>query len=599
MATTGGVLERTHRFALSISGGIALGTYEAGVLSQMYRDIYDLNASLRGRVKVAIDAISGASAGSVTGLILAQAISLGRTPDDLEQRMRDCWVELLDIENLLNESSAEDAAGSIFTNAVVDTVVTQALDIPPKPTQGAEPIALWITMTNLDGIPLVIDFARPGHAQASTELFALDYRDYIPFLISGSEIRMVEDRMVVPNTEAVPAAPSDGVWQAAVQAAMASSAFPVAFPSRFQQRNLMQYPEYKKFKEEVESNRLAQASGEPALQAERPLPETAWFQFVDGGLFNNEPIGKCIDAVAFLNEQFPERDPDNPANQGRTGRSFVIIEPDPQLPADVERALAVSTEHADSPMLPSSVLAKILSAYFNSALYGDFQTAEQTNVQIRALNAALEKLDGLGLEASKVTELKAAIRQAVGLQDKDEITLQRIPHELPSAKRLAGAFAGHFGGFLRKDYREADFVTGRYEARQWFVHWLVLWLQSHAEDLGMTKDEITLEYVLSLFKAVPPDPVTTPIPPTNLTPVQLANAGWFPNRDSNGNVSDVAQQAALTEDERRQIIKLAEARGETLLDAWLHVPPLAHLPVHLAMGALEHLFNGRFIRDPH
>src|ERR1700722_4295227 len=97
-----GVL-RTHRFALSICGGVALGAYEAGVVSQLYRDISDFNIhpDIVGKAQVSIDAISGASAGSVTGLILAQAIGLGVEPDELERLMRICWIELLDIHSLL------------------------------------------------------------------------------------------------------------------------------------------------------------------------------------------------------------------------------------------------------------------------------------------------------------------------------------------------------------------------------------------------------------------------------------------------------------------------------------------------------------------
>ncbi len=41
--------ERVHRFALSISGGIALGSYEAGVLTQLYQDLYRFNQNMQVR----------------------------------------------------------------------------------------------------------------------------------------------------------------------------------------------------------------------------------------------------------------------------------------------------------------------------------------------------------------------------------------------------------------------------------------------------------------------------------------------------------------------------------------------------------------------
>ncbi len=66
----------THRFGLCISGAVSLGAYEAGVIAQLYRDFHTVNQAMGGRARLVIDAIAGASAGSVTGLILAQALAL-------------------------------------------------------------------------------------------------------------------------------------------------------------------------------------------------------------------------------------------------------------------------------------------------------------------------------------------------------------------------------------------------------------------------------------------------------------------------------------------------------------------------------------------
>ncbi len=592
---------RTHRFALSISGGVALGSYEAGVLSQMYRDLYAFNRHPRmaGKAKVTIDAIAGASAGSITGLILAQALSLGRSPDDLEARMRACWVELLNIEALL-KPSATDPKQSLFTNGVVADIVAAGVELSPKPPdQEQEPVALWMAMTNLDGVPFVIDFKRKDepHAQAATELYALDYKDYISFLLNGNEITMIDKRMIVPAD----GAGAGSVWQVAANAARASSAFPVAFPSQYQSRDLAQYPAYMEFKKQVESSELQDKAHNPQLEPKAPLPTKAAFQFTDGGIFNNQPIGKCINAVEDLNRRFPERDPNSEKSKGKAGRSFIIIEPEPQLPEMVEAALVSSTEHPDQPMFPASVVGKIVQAYFNTALYGDFKNASDMNQQLLDLDAAFSQLDTLGLDAagiSKLADIKTAIRKAVGLDGKAQITLQRVPAEVPASRRLASSFWGHFGGFLRRDFREADFITGQYEARQWLVQWLALWLQSHADDIGMGKSAITAPFVTGLLGAPPADPADTPIDPTGLKPEDLADAGWFPNKDATGEVTVTTRMAALSPQERQQIIQLAEARGEALLDAWFHTTPLGHFGVHLAMGALENLFNGVFIDDP-
>ena len=598
---------QTHRFAISISGGIALGSYEAGVLTQLYRDLFVFNQhpDIAGRARVAIDAVAGASAGSVTGLILSQAIALKRSPAELEAAMRACWVDLLEIHNLLKSSKGAASAESIFTSAIFDTVVGAALTIPPvKPDDSDVPeeaIALWITMTNLDGVPFVIDFERAGHAQATTALYALDYRDYVPFLITEDKIEMIENRMIGAGGAN---AGSNQTWLDAVEAAKTSGAFPFAFPSRHQMRNLMAYPGYVDFKNAIENPKanagqnasdLAEKTGEKDLHTTTGLPETAYFQFVDGGLFHNEPIGKCIDAVEYLNGKFPERDPDRPENAGKAGRSFVIIEPEPQLPADVESALTSVAAHDAAPTPPLSLLPKILSSYFNTALYGDFQTAAEMNKKIRGLNDALQTLDNLGLPPEQAKEIKDNIRASVGLDDKAEITLQRIPHELTTSKRLAGAFGGHFGGFLRQDFREADFITGRHEARQWFAEWLTRWLNDHAASIFGDAREITKDYTLSLLGGAPLDPATATVAPTGLTPVQLANSGWFPQPNAGGAITGAARRAALTENQRKEILKLAEARGETLAKAWSHLPPFF---VHLAAIILAYGFNKKLTKEP-
>src|SRR5436305_9484043 len=92
--------ETTHRFALCLSGGVALGTYIAGVLTQLYRDLAAMNKEL-GENRFKLDVIAGSSAGSVTGLIMARAIAVGATPKQFEQAISACWVDGLSVEKML------------------------------------------------------------------------------------------------------------------------------------------------------------------------------------------------------------------------------------------------------------------------------------------------------------------------------------------------------------------------------------------------------------------------------------------------------------------------------------------------------------------
>ncbi len=577
---------RTHRFALSICGGIALGAYEAGVVSQLYRDIHDFNAhpDIAGKAHVSIDAISGASAGSITGLILAQGVGLGLPPDEMERLLRLCWIELLDIQNLLSTADSDSQGCSIFSDQVVSTILQQAFTsspAPPSPLESPrEALALWLTMTNLDGVPYVINFNRAGHAQPDAELYALDYKDYVPFLIRGNKIEMVSPRMIGDDRDANNPPGTQAVWNMAAMAARASSAFPVAFPPSYQGRDLTQYPDYMEFRENVEGNRAAADEANPGINESLngPLPTTARFQFADGGLFSNLPIGRCIDAVAYLNKLWPERDPDSTASKGMAGRSFIVIDPVPQTPVDVEALLVNPVVNEADAALPTAIVGKILAAYFNTAVYADLRTAEETNRTIRNIRAALDKLDDLGLPADQTARLKGDILKAAGLDGKFEITLQRIPSRTGIRRTLAGEFAGHFGGFFRTDYREADFITGRSEARAWFGDWLNLWLKDHAADIGKAESEIDATYVISLLKTGPPDPAVEPIPPTELTPEQLGNSNWFPKTDEYGLVSYVDRLAALNTIQRREIVELGQSRLLVLLQSWFHVPLILARP---------------------
>ncbi len=593
--TTGSI--RTHRFALSICGGVALGAYEAGVVSQLYRDIYDFNqnASLAGKAKLAMDAISGASAGSITGLILAQGIGLNLTPDDMERLLRLCWVELLDIKELLAPSPpGEVDVRSVFSDQVVTQIINKTLSIPPDPPGASvEPLALWLTMTNLDGVPFVINFDRPEHAQPGPQLYALDYKDFVPFLITGEQIKMVSPRMIPDANE--PAASAQ--WKLAANAARASSAFPVTFPPAYQSRDLTHYPDFMAFREAVEKDRVADNSKPDPTGPRSPeaLPTTGTFQFADGGLFSNQPIGRCIDAVAYLNNLYPERDPNAPESSGMVGRSFIVIDPVPQTPRDVEAALRDIINHENDASLPTAIVGKILGAYFNTAVYADFRNAAELNVTIRNMRTELAKLDLLGLPLEKLNEIKQGILKAAGLADKNDVTLQRIPSSTAPNRKLAGEFDGHFGGFFRSDYRAADFITGRSEARSWLSEWLSLWLKDHAADIGITPGEVTEAYVASLLKSPPPDPAEEPILPTELTPNQFGTSNWFPKVDTDGRVSYVDRMAALNTMQRQEIVDLAESRILVLLESWFHVPAGK---ANVISFLINHFVGPKFVDEP-
>jgi hypothetical protein len=481
-----------HRFALASSGGVALGVYEAGVLSQLYRDLAVLNRSA-ARGQVVIDAIAGSSAGSLTGILLAQAVA-NETPEvALVGKMWDCWVEGTDVIALLRPPF--DPAVALFPSRSVERIAGDAVAALPADDafDARKVVALWMTMTNLEGIPRSIRFPKGGSDTRGIEFHARSYRDYAPYFVCGPDLRYVSLPTEALSPERAegffskpcpvcgrnhlegfgPGRPASERWWAychpagwgeAIRHALVSGSFPVAFKSRPLKRRLALFPEFVQFQEEQEP-------GERGL-------EEAVFHYVDGGIFNNQPIGRAIDAVSYLERLDPSRRPDP---ERAVVRSYLVVEPDPTTPKALLRSVKEGGEGFPDGKPFGAVLAAIVSAYFSDALYSDFEQAAKTNQRIRDLEALGE--GPFALAPGQMEEVK----KRVGLDYKSVVTLERIPLASPGRikDRLAGAFAGHFGGFLDRSLRVADFRTGQYEARQW----LLGWLEQNGASLGFDAEE--------------------------------------------------------------------------------------------------------------
>jgi len=220
-------------------------------------------------------------------------------------------------------------------------------------------------------------------------------------------------------------------------------------------RDLALYPRYTEFRDDPDVQKELPAG---------PLPDRAFFQCVDGGLFNNQPIGRAIDAVSYLEKLDPSR---VPGKSFCTQRVFLVIEPDPNTHKQIETLIRAGGDASPNGLMPTTLAGKIISAYFNDALYSDFQKAVETNRKLEQLEG-LTKAEGSVLNPSQLE----AVKEALEIGYKRVITLEHIPYRSVLVDRLAGDWAGHFGGFLQRNLREADFKTGQHEARQWFLTWL-------------------------------------------------------------------------------------------------------------------------------
>ncbi len=111
--------KREVRFAVVLYGGVSLAIYINGVVQELLRmvrstagdpapgttgEIYREIAEALGGARLAVDVISGTSAGGINGVFLAKALALDADLDTV----RKLWIEEADIGKLLNDNGSMD-----------------------------------------------------------------------------------------------------------------------------------------------------------------------------------------------------------------------------------------------------------------------------------------------------------------------------------------------------------------------------------------------------------------------------------------------------------------------------------------------------------
>ena len=88
------------RVSLTISGAVSLGAYEGGALTALLYAVRELTAGEDPPLR--LDVISGASAGSITGLLTARTLLQGQDPETV---MAAAWVTDDSIGDLLAQGT--------------------------------------------------------------------------------------------------------------------------------------------------------------------------------------------------------------------------------------------------------------------------------------------------------------------------------------------------------------------------------------------------------------------------------------------------------------------------------------------------------------
>ena len=449
--------------ALVISGAVSLGSYEAGALVKLIRAVKDSQKPDYKGPKLVIDVIAGASAGAMTGAMVAYCLLTGVKEEIIYQ----AWVEDIDLKNLENKFGTESILSSRQIEELANKYFKNPQHLPPeyfdKDSVQKYPIRLVISLTNLNGR----NFSIPIHLPTGKEEFStFTYRD-------GRYYDLSPDAKWEEKT-----------WKSIKEVAIASGAFPVAF-------------EPVKMQNKIETN------------LDILSPDESFY--TDGGVLNNKPLGLAIDA-SFNPESFgsPENMEKPIDLSGTYERYFILIQPEAgRISPSINKKAFVPVEIA---------INSFFTIPLHQSLYDDLKKIERINQHIEwneeFLSALSEKIKNLSEDDSRelekllqqksreILEFKSRIapeekRKIYALENQKELKgkepelvkylrlyinligrlrgkgkiyvfVIRPTTEIGKEKDiLAGEFLSHFGGFLSRKLRNHDFIVGYRNAQEW------------------------------------------------------------------------------------------------------------------------------------
>ncbi|GAA0580166.1 patatin-like phospholipase family protein [Rhizomicrobium electricum] len=329
--------ENTYEFALTLGGTVSAGAYTAGVLDFLFEalDLWQRakedNNPAAPRHNAVLSAIAGASGGAINGAIALRTAGWVFPHGPVKGNpFYDLWVDGVGISSLLSIADGSDTGlGSVFYTKAFDTLADDLIQrtgaplgsdktSPKQRSYLADPLRLIATVGNVTGIPYEIRFR--GETKLGHELVA--HADVVRFTLTipGGVPNIPRAR---PDERALSFSDKD-CWRYVKDAALATSAFPIAFPPRRVDQTFYSY-----------AYRVVAIPGNDTDPPERAQLLPCWELMdadpgappdgyrtvnVDGGTFNNEPLDHARIALAGLGWH-------NARNGGQADRGVVLVDP--------------------------------------------------------------------------------------------------------------------------------------------------------------------------------------------------------------------------------------------------------------------------------
>jgi len=428
--------EGAFELGLALAGAVSGGAYAAGVIDfllealdaweqQKQRDQAE-GTALAPTHKLQIRVVSGASAGSINGALLAIAARYHIKPVRMESRggplanpFYATWVQGVDISGLLGTRDLE-ASGkivSLLDSTCLDRVGDEALQFTAAPRSApapflADPLKLIFTVTNLRGVPYSINF-QGSHVNMLQKFGMAAHSDYLKFACSVAEApdwqacQPDECHLSGPNH------PDHPGWKALMSAVLASAAFPLGLAPRQILRPVTDYLQ----RTVVVTGEKGQSQSVPLLPDDA-LPREGDYAFVavDGGCMDNEPL-------ELARTELAGRLAHNPREGDKACRAVVMIDPFPE---------------------PESLGADSVKDFNLLDAAGSLFTAWKQQARFRPADVALASAENVYSRF-----LISPVRY-------DAQDVRYNGADAMAAGRLEG-----FSGFLSQDFREHDYFLGR------------------------------------------------------------------------------------------------------------------------------------------
>lgn len=346
------VESKPKRLAITIAGAVSLGSYEAGVMWEVLDAIAQHNKQAVGEEqKIFVDVVTGASAGGMTAVILANKLLYAGSDfqGPYDNPLYDIWVNQINLQDLQKPQTDENSLHSLLSSNLIERIsrsvltnryeagVTRELDLHgavqlPKEKE-AGLMKVGVALTNLDGVDYGVPvYGAPSGSHPSDQFIYREYADQRTRTICRSSDKLA-------------------FWEPLRRVAVACGAFPIAFRAQ-----------------DVVRSAKHETDDYP--------PEHLWpwskdrrvFTYSDGGILQNQPIGIAKNLV----DEF-----DN--HQDQDSRFYLFVSPHAKEAGDED-----SFHEADANYF--HLLRQLVKVVIGQAQFRDWITAEGVNQRVQLMD---------------------------------------------------------------------------------------------------------------------------------------------------------------------------------------------------------------------